>query len=292
VQKTEFARVIIIGYGVVTADVLQYVFEKSKIYDYYLEYIEYEVHPFNTAQKYAEKYGIVYHRIQEKSALTSYFMNIDDKKTLIISASNNYLFTKELLEKKNIVIINFHNALLPKYPGRNAPSWVIYDESEKTGITWHYVTSGIDEGNIIIQKECEITPNVKAYELVATLMHFSSDAFKECFEDVICERVDQIVQSHNTDRKVYKSNEVPGGGRFDLSDTPRNIFKLLRAMDYGKNNIFPYPITEYQGNLIRIRRYKIVSKSEVDKAQNVILISYDKEHYLQMKYDICETNNI
>lgn len=281
----KFSRIIIIGYGMVTGEILQFVHENSVKYQYAVEYIEYEVHPFNQAKKYTESNGITYHRIQDKIELTSYFEAISDV-TLIISASNNYLFTKELIEKSNITIINFHNALLPSYPGRNAPSWAIYEGQKKTGITWHYVTSGIDEGNIIIQKECEILPDMKAYELVSKLMSLSSEAFKECFQVILTENVSPVVQKIESGRKIYKASEVPGNGRFRVEDPPQDIYRLLRALDYGKNDIFPLPISEYQGNTIRIRRYKIVLDGNKREAGNIINIPYGEAKYLEIKFDL------
>ena len=76
-------------------------------------------------------------------------------------------FQKKIVSSENIVIINFHNALLPELPGRNAPSWSIYEGKDYTGITWHYVTEGVDEGDIIVQKKCDVTADIRAYELVS-----------------------------------------------------------------------------------------------------------------------------
>ena len=108
--------------------------------------------------------GISYRCITDKKELAG-ALDLIGEKALIISASNNFLFPASLVAKPNITIINFHNALLPEYPGRNAPTWVIYMGEKETGITWHYVTAGVDEGNIIIQKRCEITDVTKAYDL-------------------------------------------------------------------------------------------------------------------------------
>ena len=148
-----------------------------------------------------------------------YFLQKVSQKVLIISVNNNFIFPAKLISNENVVIINFHNALLPELPGRNAPSWAIYEGKKTTGITWHYVAEEIDAGDIIIQKKCIIDDDVKAYELVASQMKLASDAFKECFDDIlhgVVQTKKQMVPAH---RKIYKSFEIPGNGKINLADS-------------------------------------------------------------------------
>ena len=132
--------------------------------------------------------------------------------------------------RENITIINFHNALLPNYPGRNAPSWVIYRGEAQTGITWHYVTAGVDEGNIIIQKTCEIGPDTKAYELAEKLMDLACEGYFACFDAVLEEGVEAKAQELLPERKLYRSTQMPGDGFLDLGEEPEKIYRLLRSV--------------------------------------------------------------
>ena len=109
-SECQFDHVVVIGYGVVTGEVLKTVYSLASKYGYTYEYIEHEVHPFNAAKKLAEAEGIPYNILQDKKDLTRYFEELLMKKTLIISASNNYLFPEKIVSSENIVIINFHNA--------------------------------------------------------------------------------------------------------------------------------------------------------------------------------------
>ncbi len=285
---TKFQRVTVIGYGTVTLDVLQCVFNHSIEYGYSVSYIEHEVHPFNTAKKYADSKGIPAYTIEDRDELKQYFLKTACVPILIISASNNYLFPKELVEKENVTIINFHNALLPEYPGRNAPSWVIYDQRKKTGITWHYVTTGIDEGNIIAQRQCEIPSEIKAFELAAVLMKLAADSFKDIIDDVLTGVADSIPQTAVGNRKLFKSGDIPGGGRFRLSDDPGAIYRLLRSLDYGKNNIFPPAQTVLEGKQLIIRRYKLVDNNDRKESDFKLYIPYDNEQSLMLRYEIVD----
>jgi len=281
----EYRQIVVIGYGVVTGNVLAFVNELSNKYGYSVAYVEHEPHPFNGAKKYAEDNGLDFYLIEDKKELTSFFEKLSENgKTLIVSASNNYLFPKALVENEKITIVNFHSALLPDLPGRNASSWAIYEGLKKTGITWHFVTAGIDDGDIIIQKECEINRDTKAYELVAVQMELAQTAFKECFEQILDHSVNTIKQKINGVRKVYKSKEIPGNGVFDMTDNTQDIYRLLRALDYGKNDIFPLPKTMYHGKEVFVKRYKIVTADDKREDADRVYLPYEDSKWLMLKF--------
>lgn len=282
-MQTLFEKVIVIGYGKITGEILTRVIEKQNEYGYCAACIEHEVHPFGTTEKICREHQVPFARIENKEELAAYFGAIS-KKTLIISASNNFLFPKELVEKENITIINFHNALLPDYPGRNAPSWAIFMGEKESGITWHYVTAGIDEGNIIIQKRCEIGPDTKAFELAGRLMELALEAFTECFEDVLGERAGAKAQRLLKERRMYRSYEVPGDGFFELSQEPESIYRLLRSMDYGKNGIFPPAQTSIDGVRVEILRYRKISGEAPEGGEGFYYLPLGENAALKLKY--------
>lgn len=286
-MRVKFVRVVVIGYGKATGNILKYIEGQRAAYGYSLEFIEHEPHALGVTEKICEEAGIPYICMPDKRELAAYLCGITEK-TLIVSASNNFLFPAACVEKENITIINFHNALLPDYPGRNAPSWVIYMGEKETGITWHYVTAGIDEGNIIIQKRCAIEPEDKAYELTERLMDLACEGFEESFAAVLEERAKTQSQGVISGRRMYRSYEVPGDGFFELREEPQAIYRLLRSVDYGKNDIFPHLQTEVDGERVEIIRYrKIVPEKKKDEG-NVIYLPLDGTHLLKMKYRALE----
>lgn len=284
--NTIYEHIAVIGYGIISYNVLQYVNSLKGVYKYSLEYIEHEIYPMNMAKKYAKSSNISYFIIENKQELLEHFLKISAEKVLlIISASNNFLFPSEMINKQSITIINFHNALLPDFPGRNAPSWAIFENRDRTGVTWHYVNSVIDGGDIIIQKECEIGEDMKAYELASALMKLALDTFKECYEDILQMKMKALSQI-SVERRIYKSKEIPNNGEFKLTDDPKDIYRLLRALDYGKSQIFPNPTTQFKGNTIRIQRYKKVPSNNKQINSNCIYIPYDTNFFLRLKYEV------
>lgn len=293
-----FQKVVVLGYGKVTGEVLQYVCDRREEYGYEVEFIEHEPHPFSVTKKICVGNGIPYKYITDRKELAEELSLIEEK-ALIISASNNFLFPASLVAKPNITVINFHNALLPEYPGRNAPTWVIYMGEKETGITWHYVTAGVDEGSIIIQKRCEIADDAKAYELTEQLMDLAAEAFRESFADIMEETVRAREQGFDPKRRMYRSYEVPAEGFFELTEKPEDIYRLLRCVDYGKNDIFPRLKTRIDGREAEILRYRKIPADRISTDKNpsgqhsaqemegVLYLPLQEDFLLKMKYEIC-----
>lgn len=72
-------------------------------------------------------------------------------------------------------IVNIHPALLPKYGGKgmygdNVHKAVVDAGEQESGITIHYVNENYDEGNIIFQAKCVVSPD-DTFEDVAKKVH-------------------------------------------------------------------------------------------------------------------------
>ncbi len=55
--------------------------------------------------------------------------------------------------------ICFHPSLLPLHRGPSSINWPIIWGETKTGLTWFYPDDGLDEGDILLQWECDIGPD-------------------------------------------------------------------------------------------------------------------------------------
>lgn len=71
---------------------------------------------------------------------------------LIVSAGFMRILGKDVLEKFEGKIINTHPALLPNFPGAHAVRDALDAKTEITGCTIHFVDSGMDTGEVIVQR--------------------------------------------------------------------------------------------------------------------------------------------
>ena len=67
-------------------------------------------------------------------------------------------------------MINIHPSLLPKYPGLNTHQRAIDAGDSEAGCTVHWVTEGVDEGEIIDQASVPIQPGDTADTLAARIL--------------------------------------------------------------------------------------------------------------------------
>lgn len=288
-----FEQVIVIGCGDIVCTVLRYMAQLKEKYFFDLLYIQHELQGLNAAEGICAESGIPVKCLLGRAEVSSYLINIS-KKTWIISAGNYYIFPREIVDKGNLTIINFHNALLPKYPGRNAPSWAIYNKEVESGATWHYVTSDVDAGRIIWQERCSITKDTKAYELTHRIMELAQLGLETFGEKILNSEVKGTAQK-DSQRKMYYSYEVPGGGMFCFEDPVEDIYRLLRSLDYGKLGPFGKPVTILpDGKTVKITRYKIKSGVRDPQERMItdteIVMRFDEQTILSMKYKAKETS--
>ena len=69
------------------------------------------------------------------------------------------VLSANFIQKFNGKIVNIHPSLLPKYKGLNTHKRAMENNEKFSGCTVHYVTSKLDSGKIIMQKEVKITKN-------------------------------------------------------------------------------------------------------------------------------------
>lgn len=75
---------------------------------------------------------------------------------LVISVSCPQIFGKDLLGLPRLGCINVHSAMLPDYRGMLPSFWVLAEGEDRTGVTVHYMSPGIDGGDIIGQTSVPI----------------------------------------------------------------------------------------------------------------------------------------
>lgn len=61
--------------------------------------------------------------------------------------------------------ICFHPSLLPKYRGPSAVNWPIIMGDTRSGYSWFYPSDGLDEGDSLLQWECDIGPDDTVIDL-------------------------------------------------------------------------------------------------------------------------------
>ena len=281
-NKYKYQKVLILGSG-------QLAYRCAEIVKAYIEdvkVLELKVTDSTILEKMCTKSSILYMCTtrQEMTAL----LTEEKASTLIVSAGNTYLFPAKVIAKKNLTIINWHNALLPRHKGRNAEVWAIYDGDKQTGVTWHYVSEDVDAGNIISQKSIDIGDEMTAMKLYKQQSALGEAMFAECIEDVLQDRCPSDRQSEGEKHQMHYSYEVPNDGWLDTEWPLEKISRFLRAMDYGSLLLMGRMYVLHEGRKYSFYRYKIKNSSEwtpvrtiTENEGNIVILDQDKEIILR-----------
>jgi phosphoribosylglycinamide formyltransferase-1 len=108
----------------------------------------------------------------------------------IVLAGFLWLIPNNILKKYPNKIINIHPALLPNYGGKgmhghHVHEAVIAAKESESGITIHYVNEHYDEGNIIFQAKCSITPEDTADSLAEKIHLLEKEHFPKVIDDLL-----------------------------------------------------------------------------------------------------------
>lgn len=84
---------------------------------------------------------------------------------MVILAGFMRILTPWFVSKWSQRMINIHPSLLPKYPGLHTHQRAIEAGDQEAGCSVHWVTEGVDEGDVIAQARVQILPNDNAETL-------------------------------------------------------------------------------------------------------------------------------
>ena len=131
--------------------------------------------------------------------------------------------------------INFHDGPLPRYAGLNAPAWALINGETTYGISWHEITSGIDEGDLLKQQMFEVSPAETSLSINTRNFEAAIDSFAELVDELAPGTVQRTPQDLSTSRTTYKRNDRPAAlCRLDWRRSAVELERLVRALDFGR----------------------------------------------------------
>lgn len=113
-----------------------------------------------------------------------------NKTDLLVLAGFLWLIPVSLIKAYAGRIINIHPSLLPKYGGKGMYGHHVHeavkaDQEEVSGMTVHLVNEKYDDGAIIFQKECKISPEMNALDIAAAVLKLEHKYYSEAIENYI-----------------------------------------------------------------------------------------------------------
>lgn len=135
--------------------------------------------------------------------------------------------------------INFHGGPLPEYRGANVINWVLVEGAKETGMTSHYMTAGIDDGDIIFQERIGISEEDTAKTLKKKVDAIGFDMLRRIKS--LLDRGKELPRTpQDESRSRYFRRRRPEDGVIDWRKSDEEIFNLVRALVHPWPGAFYY----------------------------------------------------
>lgn len=158
-----------------------------------------------------------------------------EQPTLVVSARNSLIFPPSMTKNENLTIVNFHDSLLPRHRGRNAPAWAIFEQDKVAGVTWHLVTDMVDVGPVLSQVAVPMPPRATAIDLTRQLIDLGIESFRHLLPLLLdgSARAHAALPGDGLEPSYHRGSEKPNGGLPDPAWTADKLEAFERAMNYG-----------------------------------------------------------
>jgi len=155
------------------------------------------------------------------------------KPDFILAIGWYYMIPKKIRDIPRLGCVGIHNSLLPKYRGGAPLVWAIINGEKKIGVSFFYFGEGVDNGDIIAQKEVSITKkdNIRTVYKKATKVALK---ILETYIPLIKKgKAPRLKQNKN--KATYFPQRKPEDGLIDWNKSSWEIYNFIRAQTK------PYP---------------------------------------------------
>jgi len=171
--------------------------------------------------------------------------------------------------------INLHPSLLPKYRGAAPINWALIEGETKTGVTTFFIRKKVDTGNIILQREVEISPDENYGELKERLAKIGAELVIETVE--LIEKGEVKILSQDNSQATSAPKLTPQVGKIDWSESAEKIKNLIRGLSPA-----PGAYTFFRGKLLKIFDSEVVDEDDPAKNPGEV-ITADKNQGIVVK---------
>ena len=181
---------------------------------------------------------------------------------LIIVSAYGRILPRQILEMPKLGCINVHASLLPKYRGAAPINWAIIRGEKKTGITIMSMNEGMDEGDIMFQREIPIDEVDDASSLHDKLAKLGQEAILEALSMLKQNQASFHPQNHGhaTYAPILKKED----GIIDWNKSPIEVRDFIRGM-----NPWPGAFTYLDNKIIKIFKAILPEKNQAPQTNQI-----------------------
>ena len=167
--------------------------------------------------------------IQLDKIRDQYHEIIDLDPDLIVTCAYGQILPKELLDYPKYGCINVHASLLPNLRGGAPIHRSIINGYSKTGITIMYMAEGMDDGDIITQREVEITSYDTASTLHDKLSIVGSELLIETLPSILSGTNERIKQ--DSSKVTFAPIITKEDEKIDFNKSSKEVYNQIRGLN-------------------------------------------------------------
>ena len=186
------------------------------------------------------------------------------KADLVVVIAYGQIIPEMYLKIPNLIFLNVHASLLPKWRGAAPIERAILSKESETGISIMKIEKKLDAGPFIKQVKVKIDKDSTSGELVKKLSIIGAEALKESIDLVSLKKANFIKQ--NEKEATYAKKIDKNESRINQSDKAENIIAKINAFN-------PKPGAWFS---LKNDRIKILKAKEIIKSGEEGIILDDK----------------
>lgn len=181
----------------------------------------------------------------------------------IVTVAYGQLLSARILELPSLAAVNVHASLLPKYRGPAPIPWALIQGEIETGVTTMLMDTGMDTGDILLQRAVIIQSEETAGSLHDRLAEQGATLLVETLELLNRGKLEPRAQDNSL--VTYAPMLASEDGRVDWHENANQICCRIRGLD-------PWPgaFTRWQGKRLKLFGCRAISPSSQGKPGTVL----------------------
>lgn len=177
----------------------------------------------------------------------------------LLAITHLAILPDEVVEQAEVGAINFHDGPLPRYAGLNTPAWALLNGDDTYGISWHLITSGVDEGDLVSARSFDIAPGETSLSLNTRNFEAAIETFEGLVDDLASGTLRPEPQDPSAPRTTYRRSDRPEAmAVLDWRRPAAELERTVRALTFG-----PYPNPLGFAKVLIGDRVVLVTEAEV-----------------------------
>lgn len=158
---------------------------------------------------------------------------------VIFNINSFKIIREDLLATAKTGVINFHNGPLPRYGGVNVCSWAILEGAPTYGVTWMFVSRGVDTGDVVVQSLFDLNGREASVSLIGRCIKEGIRVFPDLLAQIKAGNINRTPQDP-AKASYFSKKDVPYNGLFPFELPIDALDRYVRAVSFYpmENNFF------------------------------------------------------